>query len=82
MHPIHIAGQRAASNEKQHLIVHVVLNIGGLHSAKCLRQSLADLGENRGILDIVFIVGLEFGSETIEGALEGVLRGGVDHLWL
>lgn len=47
-----------------------------------LCKTLAHAVENRGVLDVVLIVGLELSCETVEGALESVLGGGVDHLWL
>lgn len=38
--------------------------------------------KHAGVLNVVFVVGLELGGDAVEGALEGVLGGGVNHLGL
>jgi hypothetical protein len=47
-----------------------------------LCQTLANLCENRLVLNVVFIVRLEFGSNAIESALESIFGRGVHHLGL
>jgi hypothetical protein len=48
----------------------------------CLCETLADLGKNGLILNVVLIVCLELGSDSVQGTLEGIFGGGVDHLGL
>lgn len=47
-----------------------------------LCEALADLCEDGLVLDVVFVVCLEFSGDSVQGALEGVFGGGVDHLGL
>lgn len=47
-----------------------------------LCKTLGDAVQDTLVLDVVLVVGLELGGEAVEGALEGVLGGGIDHLWL
>lgn len=45
-------------------------------------EAFADGLEDGVVLNVVRVVGLELGGDTGQGALEGVLGGGVDHLGL
>ena len=47
-----------------------------------LRKPLRNSTQDRLVLDSLFIISLEFGGDAVEGALESVLGGGVDHLGL
>jgi hypothetical protein len=47
-----------------------------------LCETLGYLGEDRLVLDIVFVICLELCSDTVQSALEGIFGGGIDHLWL
>jgi hypothetical protein len=47
-----------------------------------LCQSLADLGEDRLVFDVVFVVCLEFSGDTVQSALQGIFGRGVHHLGL
>lgn len=45
-------------------------------------STLADLGQDGVVLDVVAVIGLDLDGDTAQGALQGVLGGGVDHLGL
>jgi hypothetical protein len=44
--------------------------------------ALGDSGDNALVLDVIGVVGLDVGSETVEGALDGFLGGRVHHAGL
>lgn len=47
-----------------------------------LCQALADGLQHRVVFDVVLVVGLQFGGDAVERALQGLLRRGVHHLGL
>lgn len=49
---------------------------------KLSSSPLAHRLDERIVLDVVGVVGLDLGGDAGEGALEGLLGGGVDHLGL
>lgn len=47
-----------------------------------LCETLADPGKDRLVLNVVLVVCLELGGNSVKGTLEGIFGGGVDHLGL
>lgn len=52
------------------------------HLTTALCQTLANLGQDGLVLDVIFVICLEFSGNTVQGALESIFRGGVHHLGL
>ena len=49
---------------------------------KCLCKTLGDSVEHRLVFNVVLVVSLKFGGETVQGTLQSIFGGGVDHLGL
>lgn len=45
-------------------------------------STLADLGQDGVVLNVVAVIGLDLDGDTAQGALQGILGGGVNHLGL
>src|SRR6266536_3393982 len=58
------------------------IRLGHIGMITSLCQALANFGEDGSVLDVIFVICLELGCDTVQSALEGIFRRGVDHLWL
>lgn len=85
----HFAYDCSAPKKRSQLSFHshiycplMYLDIGSIDIENISCEALADFVEDRLVLDVIFIVGLEFYRDTVERFLEGVLGRRIDHFGL